>query len=108
MEKKAALNALNALGQETRLDVFRSLVRHAPGGLKPGELSEELALAPATLSFHLKEMNHAGLVNVEQQGRCLIYSANLKAMTDLIGYLTENCCQGQGCATDLNCKETAS
>lgn len=103
MEKTAVLSALGALAQETRLDIFRALVRSAPDGLKPGELAERLEIAPATLSFHLKEMNYAGLVEVEQQGRCLIYRADLGAMTGLVGYLTENCCGGHVCALETNC-----
>lgn len=103
MEKKLALDALGALAQETRLDIFRALVRNAPQGLKPGELSSELSIAPATLSFHLKELNHAGLVEVEQQGRCLIYRANLGSMNDLVTYLTENCCGGRACPPGAPC-----
>ncbi len=103
METKNVLDALSALAQETRLEIFRTLVRHAPSGQKPGELSEALSLAPATLSFHLKELSHAGLVDVEQQGRCLIYTANLAAMTGLVGYLTENCCGGNNCTPQSPC-----
>lgn len=103
MEKKAVLDSLSALAQETRLDIFRALVQNAPDGMKPGELSELLSIAPATLSFHLKEMNYSGLVNVEQQGRCLIYRANLEAMTGLVAYLTENCCGGNACTPETNC-----
>lgn len=103
MEKKAVLSSLSALAQETRLDIFRALVQNAPAGMKPGELVETLVIAPATLSFHLKEMSHAGLVNVEQQGRSLIYRANFGTMNGLVDYLTENCCSGNACSPGKPC-----
>ena len=96
MEKQDALAALAALAQETRLEVFRLLVRASPGGATPGEISEALGTPAATLSFHLKELRNAGLAGVERDGRLLRYRAELRAMRDLLAFLTANCCQGLG------------
>ena len=98
MEKKSALSALSGLSQESRLDVFRLLVREAPEGLPAGTIAERLGMANATLSFHLKELSHAGLVNARQAGRFIYYTANFATVNRLVDYLTENCCQGAGCA----------
>jgi DNA-binding transcriptional ArsR family regulator len=94
MEKIAVISALAALAQETRLDVFRLLVRAGPEGLSAGAIAEELELPSATLSFHLKELKNAGLALCEREGRSLIYSADCPAMLEILKYLTENCCQG--------------
>jgi len=94
MEKIAVIDALAALAQETRLDVFRLLVRAGPDGLSAGVIAEELELPSATLSFHLKELKNAGLAVCEREGRSLIYSASCPAMEGIIRYLTANCCQG--------------
>ena len=93
METKRVLNALAALSQEHRLAVFRLLVEHAPEGLSAGLIAERLSLAAPTLSFHLKELSHAGLIASRQDGRFIWYSADLAAMNGLVGYLTENCCR---------------
>jgi DNA-binding transcriptional ArsR family regulator len=103
MEMESAIAALAALAQDTRLSIFRALVRaHQPaageGGLAAGELAEALGVAPATLSFHLKEMNHAGLITSRREGRSIIYKANLDAMRALTDFLLEDCCQG-ACGT---------
>jgi DNA-binding transcriptional ArsR family regulator len=95
MEIQAALAALGALAQETRLAVFRYLVEAGPEGVTVGRIGEALDIAPATLSFHLKELSRAGLVKSRQESRFYWYSANYEAMKGLIGYLTENCCRGQ-------------
>lgn len=95
METKVALAALAALAQDTRLAVFRYLVEAGPEGETVGRIGEALDVAPATLSFHLKELSHAGLVKSRQESRFWWYSANYEAMNGLIGYLTENCCRGQ-------------
>jgi DNA-binding transcriptional ArsR family regulator len=92
MKTNSALSALGALAQESRLAVFRLLVRHAPEGLPAGAIATKLGLSPATLSFHLKELAHAGMVAPRQDGRFIWYRADLDAMNALIGYLTENCC----------------
>lgn len=94
METKRVLAALAALSQEHRLAVFRLLVEHAPEGLAAGAIAERLKLAPATLSFHLKELSHAGLIASRQVGRFIWYRADLGAINGLVGYLTENCCGG--------------
>jgi DNA-binding transcriptional ArsR family regulator len=97
MQEATALSALAALSQQTRLQLFRRLVTAGEAGLTPGNLIEEFSLAPATLSFHLKELRQAGLIGQQQQGRSLIYSANYPVMNELINYLTENCCEGNEC-----------
>jgi ArsR family transcriptional regulator len=94
MEIQDALAALAALAQETRLAVFRYLVEAGPEGVTVGRIGEALDVAPATLSFHLKELSRAGLVRSRQESRYFWYSANYLAMNGLIAYLTENCCRG--------------
>jgi DNA-binding transcriptional ArsR family regulator len=98
MEKVDVLAALTALAQETRLDIFRLLVQAGPGGMPAGQLGEQLNLPPATLSFHLKELRHAGLVSFQRESRSLIYSAEFTNMNALLAYLTENCCLGDATA----------
>jgi len=88
-----AVKALSALAQHTRLDVFRLLVRQGASGLKAGDISQELQIPPPTLSFHLKELRHAGLLACRRNGRSLIYSADYVRVNELIGYLLENCCE---------------
>ena len=88
---------MGALSQESRLAIFRALVKRGPEGFTPGDLQERLGIAAPTLSFHLKELQHAGLVVVQRQGRFLYYSADFTAMNELVVYLTENCC-GQSAA----------
>ncbi|AYM95441.1 ArsR family transcriptional regulator [Acidovorax sp. 62] len=97
METNDIVKALAALAQASRLEIFRALVVAGTEGLTPSALSEALGVAPNTLSFHLKELTHAGLVAQERAGRNLIYRAQFERMNALIGYLTENCCQGQAC-----------
>lgn len=99
METTDAVTALAALAQENRLDVFRLLVEAGPEGLAAGDVAEKLGLAPNTLTFHFDRLRVAGLVNVRRQGRSMIYAAQFERMDALIGYLTENCCQGQACAS---------
>ena len=100
MKTAAAIKGLAALAQESRLRIYRLLVQHGPEGVPAGTIAQRLDIAGATLSFHLKELAHAGLVTPRQDGRFIYYSANYPAMNDLVGYLTENCCQGQACATE--------
>ncbi len=102
METKTVLRALAALAQEHRLATFRLLVEHAPEGLAAGAIAERLSLAPATLSFHLKELANAGLVASRQDGRFVRYRADIDAMNGLVGYLTENCCRASA-ACDPAC-----
>lgn len=97
MNTQSALAALSALAQESRLAVFRLLVQTAPEGLAASRIAEQLGIAPSSLSFHLKELSHAGLLASRQEGRFVIYSANVEAMNGLVGFLTENCCGGLPC-----------
>jgi DNA-binding transcriptional ArsR family regulator len=110
METKAAVVALSALAQETRLAIFRLLVEAGPSGLAAGEIGAELKIPPATLSFHLKELHHAGLSGARQEGRYIFYSANFEQMNALVGFLTENCCarDGIGCGPGASCAPGAS
>ena len=106
MESKSAIQALAALAQESRLAVFRLLVVAGPTGVSAGEIAAELKLAPATLSFHLKELSHASLILARQDGRFVFYSANFEQMGALVAFLTENCCMRDGvsCAPAANCR----
>lgn len=104
MDTKAVLTALAALAQESRLAVFRLLVQAGPAGLAASKIAEQLAIAPSSLSFHLKELSHAGLLASKQDGRFVIYTANVDAMNGLIGFLTENCCGGLPCGAPTSLK----
>ena len=101
MELEQAVVALAALAQETRLSIFRLLVEAGPEGVAAGRIGEALAVPPATLSFHLKELSHAGLASSRQDGRFIYYSADFERMAALMTFLTRNCCQGmpQECLT---------
>jgi ArsR family transcriptional regulator, arsenate/arsenite/antimonite-responsive transcriptional repressor len=95
MDQKRAITALGALAQETRLELFRLLVARGPEGLPAGLIAEQLGVLPSSLSFHLQQLVHAGLITQRRLSRQLIYSAEYGAMNDLMAYLTENCC-GRG------------
>jgi len=97
MKSKDAVSALSALAQENRLDVFRLLVQAGPEGLAAGQIAEKLDVPPPTLSFHLAQLRHAGLIHQRRDGRSLIYAANYEGMNILMGFLTENCCGGKSC-----------
>jgi ArsR family transcriptional regulator, arsenate/arsenite/antimonite-responsive transcriptional repressor len=97
MENKDAADLLAALAQPSRLAAFRALVVAGPDGLTPGVLAEQLGLPAATLSFHLKALTHAGLVEVTRDGRHLVYRADFTRMNALLAFLTQNCCAGQPC-----------
>ena len=107
MEEKDVIKALAALAQPSRLQIFRALVVTGQAGATPGTLVESLGMPAATLSFHLKELSHAGLISQERNGRHLIYRAEYARMNGLLSYLTDNCCQGQPCldkaATACSC-----
>lgn len=94
MENKEAVAALAALAQESRLAVFRLLVRNAPEGLTAGVIGEQLDVPAPTLSFHLKALAQAGLVRTEQEGRYVRYRAEIAGINALIAFLTEDCCRG--------------
>jgi DNA-binding transcriptional ArsR family regulator len=97
IDEAQALKSLTALAQVQRLRVFKALVVAGPEGLTPGVLAQQLESSPSALSFHLKELAHSGLVESEQRGRNLIYTANFTQMTGLLNYLSAHCCQGNGC-----------
>jgi ArsR family transcriptional regulator, arsenate/arsenite/antimonite-responsive transcriptional repressor len=97
MKEIDAIRSLAALSQETRLRIFRALVVAGNDGLTPSDLAKQLKSAANTLSFHLKELTHADLISQERQGRNLIYRASFANMNELLGYLTDNCCQGAAC-----------
>lgn len=97
METKNAIAALSALAQESRLAVYRLLVRAGQQGMSPGKIAEQLGMPASSLSFHLKELTHAQLITPTQEGRYVIYAANFATMNCLIGFLTENCCGGTPC-----------
>ena len=107
MEEKDVIKALAALAQPSRLQIFRALVVTGQAGATPGTLVESLGMPAATLSFHLKELSHTGLISQERNGRHLIYRAEYARMNGLLSYLTDNCCQGQPCldkaATACSC-----
>ncbi len=109
MKSKDAVIALGALAQDTRLAVYRLLVQQGPSGLAAGEISGQLGIAPATLSFHLKELAHAGLVSSRQEGRFIYYAADFSAMNELLAYLSENCCAVDcgPCAPAVACEPAA-
>jgi DNA-binding transcriptional ArsR family regulator len=106
MEDKDVVRALSALAQDMRLQIYRVLVVAGHTGMTPGALAEHLGVGATTLSFHLKELTNSGLVTQERLGRYLIYRASFDQMNELLGYLTANCCQGEGCleATAAACK----
>ena len=95
MKISNAVSALAALAQESRLKVFRLLVKNGPGGLSAGQISDRLKIPPATLSFHLKELSRAGLVQSSKEGRSVIYSMHVKGIGKLMQFLTDDCCDGR-------------
>lgn len=97
MNETEVIKALAALAQPLRLRIFRALVVVGPTGMTPSVMQQGLGVPAATLSFHLKELMHAGLVTQERASRNLIYRAAFDRMSDLMAYLTENCCTGKGC-----------
>lgn len=105
LKEPSAVRSLLALAQVQRLRAFRALVVAGAEGLTPGAMAEQLGVAPSALSFHLKELAHAGMVSSEPRGRNLIYRANFDQMNALLGYLTEHCCQGAPCAVEVVCAD---
>ena len=104
MKNTDAIQVLLALGQETRLNIFRLIVQRGDIGLTPSQLIEKLGIPNATLSFHLKELFNAKLLLVERQSRNLIYRPNPNLIEDLSGFLLNNCCQGQSCELNVKIK----
>jgi len=97
MDAPVAVTALAALAHESRLAAFRLLVQAGPAGLAASKIAEALQVPASSLSFHLKELAHAGLVTSRQDGRFVIYGARYDTMDALLGFLTENCCGGAPC-----------
>ena len=94
MESKQALSAFGALSQETRLEIFRQLVRLSPDSIAAGDLAHDLDVPPSTLSTHLAILQRAGLVKSERQGRTILYSADLDGARELLEFLVKDCCRG--------------
>ena len=106
MDQKRAISALGALAQETRLELFRLLVTCGPEGLPAGVIAEKLGVMPSSLSFHLQQLVHAGLITQRRLSRQLIYSAEYGTMNELMAYLTENCCGRGACVPVCNPADT--
>ena len=106
MEEIDVIRSLSALAHAHRLQIFRALVVAGAQGMTPGVMAEGSGIPAATLSFHLKELMHAGLVTQERQSRNLVYRASFEHMNALLGYLMDNCCQGEACLADTttSCK----
>lgn len=105
MNIKSAVLQLSSIAQEARLEIFKLLVQAGSNGLSAGNIGETLKIPASTLSFHLKELSHSGLINSRQESRYIYYSANYEAMDGLLAYLTENCCGGaKVCAPNSTCK----
>jgi len=105
MNTKSAVLLLSSIAQEARLEIFRLLVQAGPEGLAAGAIGENLQIPASTLSFHLKELSHADLINSRQISRYIYYSANYEVMDGLLAYLTENCCGGaKECGPSSVCK----
>lgn len=94
MESSRASKIFEALSSDVRLDLFRLLVKNAPGGLVAGDIAKLLHIPSTNLSFHLKTIAQSGLVEVEREGRFMRYKANIPLMLEIIGYLTAECCAG--------------
>lgn len=97
MKEAAVVKALAALAQPIRLQLFRALVVAGEQGMTPGTMAQGMGISPSSLSFHLKELTHAGLLTQERSSRNLVYRAAYEQMNSLLGYLTQNCCQGAEC-----------
>lgn len=103
MDTKNIIAALAALAQESRLAVFRLLVQVGPQGLAASKISEQLGIPPSSLSFHFKELAHAGLIQSRQEGRFVIYSAHFETMNGVMAFLVDNCCGGNPCTPNASC-----
>lgn len=108
MEAGQAIAALGALAHETRLAVYRMLVQRGPDGLSAGTIAQELGLPPSSLTFHLHQLAHAGLVTQRRKSRQLIYATDFAAMNALMGYLTENCCGQEAGSCAPVCRPAAT
>lgn len=109
MNETQIIAALSALAQESRLGIFRTLVQCGPEGMAASKIGDHLSIPPSSLSFHLKELTHAGLISSRNESRFVIYSANFQTMNGVISFLTENCCGGNVCTSGSKCTtESAS
>ena len=109
MDIQSAVLQLSSIAQEARLQIFRLLVQAGVDGLPAGKIAGTLQIPASTLSFHLKELSHAGLIHSRQVSRFIYYSANYDAMNDLLAYLTENCCAGKNdCSAVPSCIQPES
>ncbi len=108
MDTKAAIAALAALAQESRLATYRLLVQAGPAGMAASKIAEALGMPASSLSFHLKELSHAGLITPRQEGRFIIYAAQFDTINALLAFLTENCCGGNPCTPVGNACGSAS
>jgi len=106
VQSSQAIDALAALAQEHRLELFRLLVQAGQPGMSAGALAEAMSVPNSSLSFHLAHLTRAGLIEQRREWRSLIYTANYPAMNELVGYLMENCCKGADCGTDAVCQPT--
>jgi DNA-binding transcriptional ArsR family regulator len=107
METPAVIDALGALAHEHRLSIYRLLVQRGPEGLSAGAIGERVGLVPSSLTFHLQNLQRAGLTTQRRESRQLIYSADFAVMNELVGYLTENCCTDSGAACSPRCAPAA-
>jgi ArsR family transcriptional regulator len=107
MKSIDVVRALSALAQESRLAVFRLLVKRGPGGFTPSVIAEKLDIAAPTLSFHLKELQNAGLISARREGRFLFYSTRFDRMKGLVGFLTDECCSQADEACNADCSPVA-
>lgn len=108
MNAEITIRALAALAQEHRLAAFRLLVQAGDAGLAAGAIADRLGVPASSMSFHLAQLGHAGLVNQRRESRSIIYTADYAAMNGLMGYLTENCCAGVPCTEDAACSPAAT
>ena len=107
MEATQAIAALGALAHQTRLAAFRLLVQRGPDGLPAGTIAQALELSPSSLTFHLQQLTHAGLITQRRMSRQLIYATDFAVMNALMAYLTENCCGGGALCAPVCCPSTA-
>ena len=107
MKAKETIAALGALAHDTRLEAFRLLVQEGPDGLSAGVIAEKLGVLPSSLTFHLQQLQHAGLITQRRLGRQLFYAADFAAMNSVVAYLTENCC-GDGASCEPVCQPAKS
>jgi ArsR family transcriptional regulator len=107
MDPTHVITALGALAHDTRLAVFRMLVQRGPDGLSAGTIAEALDMPPSSLTFHLQQLTHAGLITQRRVGRKLFYAADFAVINSVLGYLTENCC-GRGAAVPSGCRPTVA